>query len=147
MIPARKGSSMIPENPEPVTVGQLAGYPRFCICGTKADGRLAWIDLWGVAPCGDNTDYAVGRSCGDDAVKYARDHEDDIFIMAVLMFMAHHLCHEQRCASRLESGFVDRVLKDYPDVVERMIAGCIKGALTGPNLRIHGDEAEVFRRW
>jgi hypothetical protein len=30
------------------------------------------------------------------------------------------------CASRLEWGFVDRVVVDYPGVVERMVARCYR---------------------
>jgi hypothetical protein len=129
----------------PVTVGQLAGYPAFCIGGTKADGRLVWFDFWGVAPIGDDeADYAFGGFCGEEAVKHARDHEGCKFIEAVLTFMANHLCDEERCASRLEFGFVDRVRMDYPDVIERVIARWLKGALTGTNLRIRGGEADAI---
>jgi hypothetical protein len=111
--------------PEPVTFGHLAGYPTFCIVVTKGDdpSAPAWIDLWGVEPCGDvDADYAAGWFHGDEAVQHAQEHGGSDFVEAVLMFMAHRLHHEQRPASRLEWGFVDRVVMNYPGIVERLVA-------------------------
>jgi hypothetical protein len=139
---------MIDENPDQVAINQLAGFPAFCISGTTADGRVAWIDLWGASPPSgdDEADYAVGRTCGDAAIEHARDHKEYDFIEAVLIFMADRLVRERRSLGRLEFGFLDRVVIDYPGVVERTIGRCIRGALGGGSLCIRGGEAEAIAR-
>jgi hypothetical protein len=122
---AQSERPIIAESCGTVTVEHLAGFPIFCLGGSKDDDPsvLAWIDLWGVEPCGgDVADYARGLFHGDEAVQHARERGGSDFVEAVLMFMAHRLHHEQRPASSLEWGFVDRVLMDYPGIVERLVA-------------------------
>jgi len=108
---------------EPIPIEKLASLPTFCAPILKdGDPSVAvWIDFWAVEPCGNtDADYERGQFYGEEAIWYAHDHNQPAFIECVMIFMGKKLDDRHRCQSPLESGFFDRVVKDYPDVLDKI---------------------------
>jgi hypothetical protein len=107
--------------------------------GSSVVGINFWVADW-------EADYSWGEFLGDEAVRYVRDHPGTEILTNILYWMGASLHFEDRGPGALEDGFVYRVLRDYPDAVERMIARSIRGALAGGSLRIRGGEADAIAR-
>jgi hypothetical protein len=62
----------------------------------------------------------LGELHGDEAVRYAREHDQPEFLTCVLLWMGAALFYGDRCAGPLEHGFVDRIRKDYPHAIDHL---------------------------
>lgn len=103
-------------------VDPAKSIPTFCaVAFRNHDGAaVKWIDFWAVSPCGDPVaDYARGRRYADEAIWHARATGQPVFIECVLVFMGIKL--RDRDAGELEQGFVDRVVTDFPDVMDELM--------------------------
>jgi hypothetical protein len=165
----------LPDNPSPVTAGPniqarrrqqmerfsilaaggcalpieiVAALPICCEAVLSDDGsRVIGINFFGVEASGDaEGDTAWGEFLAEDAVRYAREHPGSEILTGILSWMGAALHFEDRGPGPLENGFVYRILRDYPDAVERVIARSISGALSGGSLRIRGGEADAVAR-
>jgi hypothetical protein len=80
---------------------------------------VTWIDFWAVKPCGNAAaDYARGRRYADEAIWHVRTTGQPVFIECVLVFMGMKL--RDREAGKLEQGFVDRIVSDFPDAMNEV---------------------------
>jgi hypothetical protein len=114
---------------ESVPIEKLASLPTFCAPILKdGDPSIAvWIDFWAVEPYGNaEADYERGQHYGEEAIVYMHDYDQPAFIECVMIFMGKKLHDSRRCQSPLELGFFDRVVKDYPDVMEKIFMRIFK---------------------
>jgi hypothetical protein len=107
---------------EGLRVECLTDLPACCSPVLSDDlSKVAGISFWAIEPFGDpELDYVTGECFADDAVQYVRDRGQPEVLTCILMWMGAALHFEARCAGPLERGFVERVLKVYPDAVERL---------------------------
>jgi hypothetical protein len=123
----------------------VADLPICCEPVLRDDGSLVGINFFGVEASGDaDGDRAWGEFLAEDAIRYAREHPGFEILTGILSWMGAALHFEDRGPGPLENGFVYRILRDYPDAVERVIARSISGALSSGSLRIRGGEAEAI---
>jgi hypothetical protein len=107
---------------EGLRVESLTGLPACCSPVLSDDlSKVAGINFWAIEPLGDSElDYVTGECFADDAVQYVRDRGHPEVLTCILMWVGATLHFEERCAGPLERGFIERVLKDYPDAVDRL---------------------------
>jgi hypothetical protein len=100
----------------------VADLPICCEPVLSEDqSRVAGINFWAVEASGDpEGDYAWGEFLGYEVVRYVSDHGAPNFLTAILQWMGASLYFEDRCPGPLENGFVYRVLRDFPDAVDRL---------------------------
>jgi hypothetical protein len=104
-----------------LSIDTVVGLPICCEPVLGDDGvSVVGINFWAADASADSeADYAWGEFLGDQAVQYVRRHGAPEFLTSVLQWMGASLYFEDRCPGPLENGFVYRVLKDYPDAVDR----------------------------
>ncbi len=114
---------MLSESCRTVIADRLAQFPTFCAVVRKEDDPsvVKWIEFWAPKSTGDiEWDYVAGELYGEEAIQYVRNHDKPEFLTCVLLSIGMVLHFESRCAGLLERGFIDRVLKDFPDAVDRV---------------------------
>jgi len=115
---------MTAETADMLIVDHLVDLPTFCalICQDSNPSIVRWIDFWAVEPCGIGAaDYLRGQRYAEEAIWHVRSTGQDVFIECVLMFIAIKLRQTDRCASKLEHGFVDRIACHYPDALDNVL--------------------------
>jgi hypothetical protein len=107
---------------EGLRVESLTDLPACCSPVLSDDlSKVAGINFWAIEWLGDSDlDYVTGECFADDAVRYVRDRGQPEVLTCILMWMGAALYFEGRCAGPLERGFFERVLKSYPDAVDRL---------------------------
>jgi hypothetical protein len=93
-------------------------------CAPVLDGaQVIGLNFWDLEPVGDpGADAATGELFAEDALWYVRDHPGTEILTSILYWIGVTLHFEERCAGPLEQAFVYRVLRDFPDAVDRMFA-------------------------
>jgi hypothetical protein len=101
-------------------VDGAGGLPTFCTVAFRNARQAACVDFWAVKPSGDAAaDYARGRGYADEAIGHVRTTGQHLFIECVLLFMSMKLRHRQ--AGELERGFIDRIVNEFPHVLDDVI--------------------------
>jgi hypothetical protein len=133
--PGHIGSrSMITGNAVAFIVDKTKKFPTFCEVAFHNDNRsdVSWIDFWAVNPCGNAAaDYARGRRYADEAICHVRSTGQPGFIECVLLFMGMKL--RDRDAGELERGFVDRIVNDFPNALDEVVARLLRRRPALPN--------------
>jgi hypothetical protein len=107
-----------------LVVDKSAHLPSFCAFIFKEDDpcAVAWIDFWAVEPCSNaETDYARGQKYAEEAISLVRATRQPAFIECVLIFIGIKLRERNQCAGELEDGFADRIVEEFPGVMERVL--------------------------
>ena len=102
-----------------------AELPTFCAFACKDDNPavIRWIDFWAVEPCDSGeADYLRGQRYADEAIFHVEATGQRIFIECVLIYMAMKLRADHRHACGLEHGFVDRIARHFPGVIDNAVA-------------------------
>ena len=105
-------------------IDDIAHFPSFCACTLKEDDprSVTWIDFWAVEPCSNaEADYVRGQKYADEAISHVRATGQPVFIECVLIFMGIKLRQGNRCAASLEQGFTDRIVRDFPGVMDMVL--------------------------
>jgi hypothetical protein len=105
-------------------VDQTGDLPTFCACDRRDESPsvVTWIDFWAVEPCrSSEADYARGQRYADEAIWHVRTTGQPVFIECVLMFIGIKLREENRCAGRLEQGFIDRIAGHFPGAIDKVL--------------------------
>jgi hypothetical protein len=115
-------SIMVVEGCAPMSIERAAELPICCAPIFGGDPtEIAGINFWAVEACDDaEGDHAWGEFLAEDVVRYVRERDQPEFLTVVLLWIGASLHFEERCAGPLESGFVYRVLQDYPDAIDQL---------------------------
>ena len=120
---------MVTETADVLVVDRTSGLPTFCALAYQ-DGNpsaIAWIDFWAVEPCCSvEADYLRGQRYADEAIRHVRATGQPVFIECVLMSIGIKLREEERCAGRLEQGFIDRIAGQYPDATDKILVRLLR---------------------
>src|SRR5215468_9784171 len=107
-----------------LVVDKTTHFPSFCAFAFKDDNPrvVTWIDFWAVEP-GNNAeaDYVRGQKYADEAISHVQATGQPVFIECVLIFMGIKLRQGNRCAASLEQGFTDRIVRDFPGVMDMVL--------------------------
>jgi hypothetical protein len=107
-----------------LAIDRLDDLPTFCAFTRQADNPavVTWIDFWAVEPCGRReADYLRGQRYADEAIRHVWNTGQHVFVECVLMFIAIKLRENDRPASGLEHGFVDRIIRHFPGAIDNVL--------------------------
>lgn len=115
---------MTTEIADMLVIDSVGDLPTFCAFAYQEENRsvIAWIDFWAVEPCGSSeADYLRGQRYADEAIWHVQATGQGVFIECVLLFIAIKLRENDRCASGLEHGFVDRIAGQFPSAIDNVL--------------------------